>query len=109
MTTDIQLGELEFKPDDFEPNHTLRSDYPGPTCDVYIPLTREMAASMANALLREKLKAQPEVKHIGETDGPFGSINEPYWTETNYPKGSDGDWAKTHTARLVCIQKLEDK
>jgi hypothetical protein len=78
----MNLGELEFKPEDFE------------LCKGELTEERmiQRAAQLANNFLREKLAKAPEVQSNW-------SVGKYHWCEINRVRD-------THRARLVCIEEV---
>jgi hypothetical protein len=90
----MELGELEFKPEDFD------------EISGTILLTnqwREVAASVASALLREKLSKAPVVH------GRDNIITGTTWSLEIAPQviKEFPNLKPHHEARLVCIQPIE--
>lgn len=83
----MNLGELEFKAEDFE------------LCKGELTEERmvQRAAHLANSILREKLEKAPEVERTALIHGPYGKI----WKN----KGTVSSPA--YRARLVCIEEIK--
>lgn len=85
--SELNLGELEFKPQDFNP---------GPPNDFDL-IDISIAAATANYLLRERLSKATQV--FGHEDRDFGV--HVYFDDEDIPGFI------TRTGRLVCIKEIK--
>ena len=92
MTPDdiIDLGELEFKSEDFDELNPL---------DWYVENPKEEVADFCNEKLRRVLSKAPKVWHV--QDWEKHKLSD-VWHPTG-PSSLD-----THEARLVCIKEIKE-